>query len=237
MASTGIVAVAAQGLSGILGGKTKVQFIQNNNSVITFDASIKETHTKDSPATEFPVESGQVISDHIIVKPFNLELTGIISDTPIGGLQGLLKEAGVTAASKLLPPVGVVAAAGALSLFSALVGSKSPSVAAYGQLIQLQQTAQPFDVLTSLYRYPSMWITSLSVPRASETGKVLLFTVKLIQLLIVKPQSVNISIFANPSLSSPTQNLGQEGFDTSALQQGRTAGLASTQGALSGGPN
>lgn len=209
MASTGIVAVAAQGLSGILTGKTKVQFVQNNNTVITFDASIKENHTRESPASEFPIETGQVISDHIIVKPFSLELTGIISDTPLGGLGGLLQEVGVTAASALLPPVGVVAISGALALFSALAGSKSPSVAAYGQLINLQQTAQPFDVITSLYRYPSMWIKSLSVPRDADTGQALLFTVQLVQLLLVTPQSVNISIFANPSLSANKADLGQ----------------------------
>lgn len=221
MAITGIVAVAAQGLSGILAGKTKVQFIQNNNTVISFDASIKENHQRDSPATEFPIENGQVVSDHIIIKPFALELTGIITDTPIGGLGGLLKEVGVTAVSHLLPPVGLVAISGALSLFSALAGSKSPSVAAYGQLIQLQQTAQPFDVITSLYRYPSMWIKSISVPRDADTGKALLFTVQLIQLLLVTPQSVNISIFANPSLSSNKADLGQNGLDlASDAQQG-----------------
>lgn len=221
MSTTGIVAVAAQGLGSILAGKTRVQFVQNNNTVISFDASIKENHTRDSPATEFPIEDGQVISDHIIVKPFNLELTGIISDTPIGGIQGLLQEVGVSAAAALLPPVGVVAISGALALFSALSKSKSPSVASYGQLIQLQQSAKPVDVITSLYRYPNMWIKSLSVPRDSETGKILLFTVQLTQLLLVTPQSVNVSIFANPALSANKADVGQNGLNLgSDAQQG-----------------
>lgn len=229
MATQGIASIGAQGLSNLLSSKTRVQFIQNNNTVISFDASIKENHTRESPPTEFPIEDGREISDHIILKPFNLELTGVISDTPIGGLQGLLQEAGVTAAAALLPPVGIVAAAGALALFSALASSKSPSVAAYGQLIQLQTNAQPVDVITSLYRYPNMWIKSISVPRDSETGQVLLFTVSLVQLLIVRPQSVNISIFANPALSANKADLGQNGLDLASDAQ---QGYAREQGGL-----
>lgn len=199
-----------------------MQFIQNStNTVIQFDASIEENHTRESPPTEFPVESGAVISDHIIVKPFQLEMTGIISDTPIGGVSGLIQEAASSVAGNLIPPIGVVAAAGAAALFSALADSKSPSVAAYAQLLQLQAgiaspvTGQvsgpmPFDVLTSLYRYPSMWIKSLSVPRNAETGKILLFKVSLVQLLIVQPQSVNISIFANPGLAAGLADTGQQ---------------------------
>lgn len=227
MSTAGIAAIAAQGLGGILSGKTRVQFIQNNNTVISFDVSSKEGHSRESPATEFPIENGQVISDHIIIKPFKLELTGIISDTPIGGVQGLLKEVGVSAAAALIPPVGLVATAGALALFSALSNSKSPSVAAYGQLLKLQEQAQPVDVITSLYRYSNMWINSISVPRDSETGKILLFTVSLSQLLLVTPRSVNVSIFSNPSLSANKADTGQSGLENDARQ-----GYAREQGSL-----
>lgn len=231
MAITGIAAVAAQGLGSILGGKTRVQFIQKNNTIISIDASMKEVHNKQSTPTEFPVENGKQISDHFIVKPFGLEITGIISDTPIGGLQGLLKEAGVSAAAALLPPVGVVAVGGALALFSALTKSKSPSVAAYGQLVNLMDAAQPFDVITSLSRYPNMWIKDISVPREAESGQILMFTIQLIQLLLVTPQSVNISVFANPSLSSNKGDLGQNTLDlASDAKQGYASEQATTAG-------
>lgn len=229
-------------LGSVLGGQQRVQFIQNGtNTIIQFDASLKEDHQRESPPTEFPVENGQVVSDHIIVKPFNLELTGIISDTPIGGIQGLLTEVATSLTASLLPPVGLIAGAAGVALFSALSKSKSPSVAAYSQLLQLQagippNGPQPFDVLTSLYRYPSMWIKSLSVPRDSDTGRSLLFTVSLTQLILVSPQSVNVQIFANPSLSANLADTGQQGPGyLSAIQQGRVGGLNATVGQLSGG--
>lgn len=217
------------GLLGAILGKSRVQFIQNKTStIIQFDASLKEQHTRDSPPTEFPIENGQSISDHVIIKPFSLELTGVISDTPIGGIQGLLTEAATSVTSTLLPPVGVIAA-GVVgsSLISALSKSKSPSVAAYAQLLSLQANAQPFDVLTSLYRYSSMWIKSISVPRDSDTGKALIFTVSLAQLILVSPQSVNVQIFANPGLSSNLANTGEQGLQ---VPNGFTSGLnASTK--------
>lgn len=225
------------GLLGSIFGKQRVQFIQNgSNTIIQLDCSLKEEHKRSSPPTEFPVENGDTVSDHIIVKPFSLEITGIISDTPIGGVQGLLTEVASTLASKLQPPIGLVAGAAGVALFSALSKSSSPSVAAYGQLLQLQQTAQPFDVLTSLYRYPSMWIADISAPREAETGNILMFTVQLVQLLLVSPQSVNVQIFANPALAANLADTGQQNLGIlSGIQQGRIAGLNDTAGSLSGG--
>lgn len=226
----GIVGAGSQALTSIIGGKTKVQFIQNNKTVITLDASINETHTRESPPTEFPVENGATVSDHIIVKPFALEITGVISDTPIGGLSGLLTEAATSLASALVPPAGLSAITGAMGLISALSGSKSPSVAAYGQILQLQQNGQPFDVLTTLYRYPNMWIKAISVPRDAQSGNILLFTVHLVQLLLVTPQSVNVQIFANPALSANNADVGNQ---ANGIPNGFAAGYANTSSAIS----
>lgn len=213
------------GLVGqILAGQQRVQLIQNNNTVIQLDASLHETHSRDSIATEFPIETSDDVSDHIILKPFKLELNGIISDSPIGGLGGLLSEVTTVAAQSLIPPVGIIAGAGALALFSALANSDSPSVAAYGQLLILQEQAQGFNVITSLKRYTNMWITSISAPRDSDTGKALIFTMTMSQLLLVAPQSVNIQIFANPGLSAAQADLGQQNTLASQFKAGRLQG-------------
>lgn len=211
---------------GLFGtGQTKVQFIQNATStVIEFDASLKENHTRPSPPTKFPIENGQTISDHVIIEPFELELTAMITNSPIGGLQGLLTEGVTSLAGSLIPPAGIIVAAGAYSLISGIAGAKSPSVAAYNQILQLQQNAQPFDVLTSIYRYPSMWISNLSVPRDAETGDALVFDIKLVQLILVSPQSVNVQVFANPSLAANKADLGQQGLNLpNGFAQGQKA--------------
>lgn len=221
------------GLLGALGVSQRVQFIQNSTStVIQLDASLKETHSRKSTPTKFPIENGTNVSDHLILDPFDLEITGIITDTPLGNVQQLLTEIATTAVQSLTPPVGVIAGSAGFALFKALSNSKSPSVSAYGQLLALQSNGQPFDVLTSLYRYPSMWISELSAPRDSETGKSLLFTVKLTQLILVSPRSVNVQIFANPSLSSNQGDLGQQGLN---IPNGFAAGQKAFDG-LVGGP-
>lgn len=221
------------GLIGLLpGGRTKVQFLKNSISILELDASLKETHSRESPPTEFPVEDGTTVSDHIIIKPFSLEITGIISDTPIGGLGGLLTQLATTAVSSLTPPTGVIAASAGVAVISALAGSKSPSVSAYGQLLNLQAQAEPFDVITSLRRYPNMWIKSISVPRDSENGKVLMFTVSLTQLILVSPQSVNIAVFANAALSSSQADLGENGLQGI---NGFSAGLKAATSLVGGG--
>lgn len=229
-------------LGSILGTAQRVQFIQNSTStVIQLDCSLKENHSRASAATKFPVENGQTVSDHIIVSPFVLDITGIISDTPIGSLAGSLTEVATTLTNSLVPPAGLLGAAAGFALFSALSSSKSPSVAAYEQLLSLQENAQAFDVLTSLKRYSSMWITDLSAPREADTGGALLFTVKLEQLLLVTPQSVNVQIFANPNLSANQADMGEQGPNLSAkYQQGFNSATkavhAVVPGGLAGGP-
>jgi hypothetical protein len=214
------------GILGNLLNKKRVQIIQNNNTVVQFDASIKENHKLDSTPTKFPIEGGQSISDHMILQPQSLELTGIITDTPIGGAEALISEVATTLTSALLPPVGVVAASAAYSLFKAGADSSSPSVAAYGKLLQLQKNAQPVNVYTSLYMYENMWITSISAPRDAETGKSLIFSMTLEQLIIVSPQTVDISVFANPSLSANQADVGDQSGLQSVIQKGRLNGNA-----------
>lgn len=220
-------------LGQIFSGQTRVQLIQNNNTVVQFDASIKEQHKRESPPTEFPVENGQTISDQIILKPFALELTGLITDTPIGGVEQLLTEVATTLTAKLTPPKTLVAAGAAIglgtALFTAIAGSKSPSVAAYGQLLILQEKGLPVDVITSLYRYPNMWIKSISAPRDADTGKALLFTIELVQLILVSPQSVNIAIFANPALSAAIADMGEQG---TGIPNGFQQGFSDTNKAI-----
>lgn len=54
-----------------------------------FDATISESHTHTAEVTTHPVERGVDIADHIQIKPFNLTLDGIVTNTPLTpGVQG-----------------------------------------------------------------------------------------------------------------------------------------------------
>lgn len=194
----------------------RVQFIQNSNTVITVDCMVNEKHSRKSQPTEFEVEDGSTVSDHVILKPFSLSLTGIISDTPIN-LATLANSALTTAVSAVAPPLGVIGVAAGLSgvaLAASLFGAKNPSVQAYNQLLGLQEARKPFDVVTTLKRYANMWISDLGAPRAADTGRVLLFELELTQLLLVTPLTVNIVKYASPDLAAKQVDKGkQEGLN------------------------
>lgn len=51
--------------------------------VVELDVTLTENHTFNSRATNFPVETGGDVTDHIINDPDVLTLSGIVSDTPL----------------------------------------------------------------------------------------------------------------------------------------------------------
>lgn len=212
-------------IQALTGTQQRVQFIQKDTGVvIVIDATVNETHSRDSTPTEFEVENGDTISDNIIVKPFALEIQGIISDTPLSVLNAAL----TTAVSAIVPPIALVGATAGSALFSAIAETDSPSVVAYKQIRALQENKQPFDVLTTLNRYTNMFIKSLSIPRDANTGQVLMFNISLVELLLVSPQTVNLQIFKDADLSAALANQGrQEMLDpgiAQAAKAGRIAG-------------
>lgn len=54
--------------------------------VLTLDVTVEEEHHFDADVTEFPVEGGAVITDHVRLNPRRLTLTGFVTDTPLSSL-------------------------------------------------------------------------------------------------------------------------------------------------------
>lgn len=53
---------------------------------VVIDAVLSEDHFYNSRVTNYPVEDGRIISDHIINEPETLQITGVVSDTPLSFL-------------------------------------------------------------------------------------------------------------------------------------------------------
>lgn len=53
---------------------------------VSLDATLTEDHQYNARVTTYPVENGQIISDHIINEPITLSITGLVSDTPLAFL-------------------------------------------------------------------------------------------------------------------------------------------------------
>jgi hypothetical protein len=216
LGGVGVASAAGSALTNLISGKgKKVQIIRENKTVIEIDCTTQETHSRESPPTEFELEDGGTVSDHIILKQQALEIQGIITDTPISVINSAL----TAVASHFIPPIGIVAAGVGMALFNALKKSESPSVQAYAQLLKLQEERKPFDVLTTLNRYDSMVIKSISVPRDAATGQTLVFTLQLVKLKIVKPQTVNIGKYNNSDLSPEELNGGKQEAEPGSVTQ------------------
>jgi hypothetical protein len=146
-----------------------------------FDAALFETHRRDSEVTEFPVESGADFTDHIRRLPIEVEIEGIVSDTPIGQV-ALLRE--LDGGSGVLP-----------------------SEEALAKLEQIYERRQPVTIQTSKKLYERMAMTSLEIPVDRETGKALRFTATFRQIKVVTNQ--RIAIRAVP-VAQGTRKQGQQ---------------------------
>jgi hypothetical protein len=174
---------------------------------IDIQATLEETFDDTVNITDHPVEAGAEISDHAYYKPSNLtmrcgwsnssaqNLVGAVTNLFTGG--GLSQFAGLSGLSNLtgLPGLG---------------GSSSPTVSGggmtvsdyvsgiYSQLLSLQQSLQPFTVLTSIRQFTNMMMTSLSLTRDHKTSQALMVTVTMRQVIIVNTQATTLP---------PTQNM------------------------------
>ncbi len=66
-------------LSLIFGRK----YAQSKVGIVSFDTMVSEEHNFSSRVTFFPVESGTIVSDHIINQPDIVRLSGLVTDTPL----------------------------------------------------------------------------------------------------------------------------------------------------------
>jgi hypothetical protein len=99
------------------------------------DCSISETHTFDADVTDYPVESGSNISDNIRPLPVQVDIEGLVSNTPIG----LIRD----------------------SRSTDVVHSDD----AYERLQRIRELRQPVTIMTSLRTFDNMALQSLVIPK------------------------------------------------------------------------
>ncbi len=255
----GLVNVIGQGnalagtpglLSELVGQSTRVQLLRQGVGVIfVFDSCINESHTRDATPSMFPIEDGGVISDNIMVTPFEISLTGMVSDTPIYNEKERLLQTFGQAVTTLVPPLGIAVATAAQKLYSISQAASSPSKEAYQTLVKIQagdpfasppQLPEPFTLVTQYKRYPDCIIRSLKFDRDASTASTCVFSMAVVQLRRIRPQSVRVSILKNPGLAAQKQELGEaEGVDFGAeydageadAEKRHAAALAKVKGA------
>lgn len=170
---------------------------------IDLDATIQDTHEYANKVTEFPVEDGSVISDHIISEPVRLSINGFVTNSPVSLL-------GV--ASNILNGLGTARVQNAFDeLLRLQEGVKDDKGIIQRELI---------TVVTGLRVYTNMVMVSLSVPRDRTTGDSLRFSAEFRKIEIAKSEFVAVE-----NLKTDSQKTGP-----STVAKGRqTPGEASAE--------
>lgn len=115
--------------------------VEDSSKEHSVDAAISEEHVRESEVTNFPVEDGTNISDHIIIQPEQLTIEGIISESPVQYLTNILDSS---------PEIDLADA--------------------WKEIESLWRSGAVLKITTGLQEYPEMICTSLVVPRDGTTG-------------------------------------------------------------------
>ncbi len=130
--------------------------------VITLDATLDVNITHNMTVTDFPVEDGASISDHVQPQPVSVAIRGLVSSTPLRIIS-----------------------------FDVIVGDARPR-AAFEILTEIQDNKELVRIVTDLRTYDNMALTSLNAPRRQDTKNALLFTALFREVKIVSSQIVQL---------------------------------------------
>jgi hypothetical protein len=128
---------------------------------LSFDATVRESHSSELEVTENPVETGVVIADHAFMKPLRLEIEGRVSDTPLH--------------SNNADP---------------FASTTKRSARAMELLQNLQASATPFIVQTGLRAYPDMLLVSLTSDQDAGNAGAYDFRASLRQIITSDTQEI-----------------------------------------------
>ena len=177
-------------------------------TIIACDCVPSEIHQMSSEATQFEIEDGSDISDHVIKRGKTLTIDGIVSDDPINILQSGFLDRIVSA---LTPTVLKSKSSYGLS------GDKGkPSKEAFDKLEEIYDRKIPVTIITGLKKYDNMIMEDVTIPRDSKTVRSLKFTATFRQVVIVSTiLTAAPAVFQDVELGAqPKKNIGKQGTGT-----------------------
>jgi len=164
---------------------------------LELDVSIRESHTFDNEVTQYPVETGGTITDHIVNKPDQLSIEGFVTNSPVR----IVEQSSTSRA-----------------------GDRSDRVlVALDVLRRIRSEKEIVTVVTGLQTYTDMALVKLSIPRDSGRGNALWFTADFTKIQFVKSQTVAISnvkdINGAKTQAAPIQDNGRKSTTDPSTQQ------------------
>lgn len=198
--SGNLVAVASNAVGGFASALIGAVAIRQNRSIagIIPDVTIEESHRDELTVTEHPVEQGAQISDHAFKNPAEVICR-----------YGWSNSSGSAGFAATLIPGGLGALPGVSNL--AQGGVSGPDVAeVYQTLLTLQESRQPFDLVTGKRVYNNMLIRSLQLHTDASTENALMVTAVMREVIIVQTQTVLLKADkqASPQDTAPVSPQG-----------------------------
>lgn len=201
------------GAAQLLGNKPKRVVLDS----FKIDCTLQQSVEMSADVSEFERETGSNVSDNRRVKPIEIAIAGLVSDTPIDS--SLISEAVRLAAG----PLNV--AVDAFNSRTASTFDASISEVAFDQLRTLHEVGSAdtvdgtFTVTTAFDVFDQMTIKTLRFTKDPKTGKALAFTVTLMEMRTV---STETTFIASPSMlqapvSAGTKTPGQSKIDPDAV--------------------
>lgn len=214
---------------GLLGASSL--FLQQSNQIggIQVDTTLEETYEDSIEVTEHPVEAGAQITDHSFKRPMELVLQCGWSDSSTSGALGLVSGLLATQSAAAAGILGIASAAS--SLFSNPGAGNSGSFTGgamlasdyvagiYSNLLQLQESRQPFSVSSGLRVYDNMLLQSIRVRRDQRSQYTLNVQAVMRQVILVSTQTAALAPQANqanPASTADTVNAGAQQLQSSS---------------------
>ena len=130
------------------------------------DLFLNERYVFGNKITEFPLENGAIVSDHVVEEPDEVFIKAFIGKAKMAALGEEGDQAG---------------------------GTKGRIIQSYNELLRLKRNRQPLTLVTGLGPYPNMVIDSFDIDRRAETGADLMFDMSFKRVVIVRSQSTSIN--------------------------------------------
>jgi hypothetical protein len=168
----------------------------NEAQNLYFDLAFSYGSEHSSEITTHPVESGANIADHVRVKPLQIKLDVLITNTPIADLPDGSRH-GKVASTKLTYPTAEAAAQGPKTLNSYQFSGPNPDYVndTYTKLWFLHDSHQLLSVTTPIKLYSNLVITSVKFMRDDQaSGDAGRFSIELEQLTIVTSDIVDSAV-------------------------------------------
>lgn len=163
----------------------------------TAQATVEERHHDRLSITRHPVEQGAAITDHVYKEPSEVIITAgwSNSDQANGGVGGDI----------------LTSAFGSLTSLLGTGGDENYVKALYEQLLDLQSSGIPFDIITGKRDYTNMLFHEIETTTTQKTETSLIIVARCQQIIIVQTQVFAVppaNVQANPQKTAPTINGG-----------------------------